>query len=401
MGLISKTEIVYLLYHFPVALSTPFISWYFYNMSGGDFLGAGFIISIPYITFIFSTAIFGRLSDIFGSKNLIFFALLMQVSSFIVYYNISTPWIFFLAYIGFNVLISAFGPAYNRYVSVRTESNQSEQGNVFGRLAMWASLGFFLGSVLAAILLDSEGHDFRPLFLTATIFSLIAFCGVLLLDSEKKILARNQLNKFTTDLSNMESVSIIQALKPIAVLLLLVLFTQTSVALYTSFFTIFIESELNQPVNLAAVANSLATIIGMGASYLVGRLISAGFAKKRVLLIGLVIYFVLPTLTFIFATDPFIVLALYSIPAYSTFFVVVPVAISENTYTGTRGLAMGLYSAVTYSGQALGTLIGAYMADFSGIIRFNFLIAGSISLFGLLIGILFYKENLSKNSSLA
>ena len=94
-------------------------------------------------------------------------------------------------------------------------------------------------------------------------------------------------------------------------------------------------------------------------------------------------------------------LALYSIPAYSTFFVVVPVAISENTYTSTRGLAMGLYSAVTYSGQALGTLIGAYMADFSGIIRFNFLIAGSISLFGLLIGILFYKENLSKNSSLA
>ncbi|MHA1993635.1 MAG: MFS transporter [Candidatus Hodarchaeales archaeon] len=400
MGLINKSEIVYLLYHFPVALSTPFISWYFYNISGGDFLGAGFIISIPYITFIFSTAFFGRLSDIIGSKNLISFALFMQAASFIVYYNISTPWVFFLAYIGFNVLISAFSPAYNRYISVTTESsNQSNQGNVFGRLTMWASLGFFLGSVLASILLDSESQDFQPLFLTAAIFSIIALCGVFLLDSEKKISAKNSSNESILKKINVGSISSIESLKPIGILLLLVLITQTSVALYSSFFTIFIDTELNQPVNLAAVANSIATIIGMGVSVIVGKVITSGFPKKRVILIGLTIYFVLPTLTFVFANNPFIVIALYCIPAYSTFFVVAPVVISENTFTEMRGLAMGLYSAFTFGGQALGTLISAYMADYSGIIRYNFLLAGIISFLGITTGFLFFKEKKDQNSS--
>ncbi|MHA1977150.1 MAG: MFS transporter [Candidatus Hodarchaeales archaeon] len=400
MGIINKSEFVYLLYHFPVALSTPFISWYFYNISGGDFLGAGFIITIPYIAFIFSTSFFGRLSDILGSKNLIIFALFTQILSFIVYYNISTPLIFFLAYIGFNVLISAFSPAYNRYISVTTESsNQSEQGNVFGRLTMWASLGFFLGSLLASVLLDGESQEFRPLFLTATLFSLIAFCSVLLLDSEKKLSTKKNVNDSTRKQVKVEKMSYFDGLKPIAILLVLVLFTQTSVSLYSSFFTIFIDSELNQPVNLAAIANSVATIIGMGVSYTVGRLITRGFAKKRLILIGLTIYFVLPSITYLFASNPFIVISLYCIPAYSTFFVVAPVIISENTHMGIRGLAMGLYSAFTYGGQAIGTLISAYMADYFGIIRYNFLLAGTISFIGIIFALLFFKEKLIADAS--
>ena len=403
MGLLNRTELVYLLYHFPVALSTPFISWYFYNISGGDFLGAGFIISIPYIAFIFSTAFFGRLSDVIGSKNLISFALLMQILSFIVYYNVSTPWVFFLAYIGFNVLISAFSPAYNRYISVTTESsNQSEhstQGNVFGRLTMWASLGFFLGSVLASVLLDGESQDFRPLFLTAVIFSLVAFFGVLLLDSEKKLLTKKNLDNSALRHVNIENISYFEGLKPIAILLLLVLFTQISVSLYSSFFTIFIDSELNLPVNLAAIANSIATIIGMGVAYAVGKLITSGFPKKYVILIGLTIYFVLPTLTYLFADYPILVIALYCIPAYSTFFVVAPVVISENTHMGIRGLAMGLYSAFMYGGQAIGTLISAYIADYTGTIRYSFLLAGIIALIGIFIAIPFFKEDRVSNSS--
>ncbi len=393
MDLINKSELVYLLYHLPVALSTPFISWYFYNISGGDFLGAGLIISIPYIAFIFSTAFFGRLSDLIGSKNLVTFALSMQMVSFIVYYNISRPWLFFLAYIGFNVLISAFSPSMNRYISVTTEAtNQSKQGDVFGRLTMWASLGFFLGSVLATVLLDSESQDFRPLFLAAIFFSFIALCGVILLDSEKKIGIKYPHQNPTRSATDIGIRSYITELKSIGILLILVLITQISVSLYSSFFTIFIDSELNQPVNYAAVANSVATLIGMGVSYTVGRSITAGFNKKGVILIGLAIYLVLPTLTFIFADNPIIVIGLYCIPAYSTFFVVAPVVISENTDSKVRGLAMGLYSAFTFGGQAIGTLISAYMADYFEVIKYNFLLAGIISLFGILIGFIFFKE---------
>jgi MFS family permease len=376
-----------------VALSNPFISYYFYNISGGDFWGAGLIISIPYIVFIFSTSFFGRLSDRIGSKNLVAFALLMQSLSFIVYYNIITPWIFFLAYIGFNILISAFSPAYNRYISVTTESsNHNEQGNVFGRLTMWASLGFFLGSALASLLLDNDNSDFQPLFLMATLFSAIAFIGVLFLDSEKRLHKKNQRDGLRIPEENELESSYLEGLKSIVILLVLVLFVQTSVSLYTSFFTIFLEVELLQPVSYAAVANSIATLIGMVVSFLVGKKITRGFNKKVLILVGLSIYFILPTLTYIFAENALIVIALYCIPGYSIFFVVAPVVIADNTHRKIRGLAMGLYSACTFGGQALGTLISAYMADNLEVIRYNFFVAGIIAFIGIILAFLLFNE---------
>ncbi len=398
MTIMNRSEIVYLLYHFPVALSNPFISYYFYTISGGDFWGAGLIISIPYIIFIFSTAFFGRLSDRIGSKNLVAFALLMQCLSFIVYYNITTPWIFFFAYIGFNILISAFSPAYNRYISVTTESSdQTEQGNVFGRLTMWASFGFFLGSILASLLLDNDSSNFQPLFFMATLFSAIAFIGVLFLDSEKRLAKLNNQEEASIRIENEIEISYLEGLKPIAILLFLILLAQTSVSLYASFFTIFIEVELYQPVSRAAVANSIATLIGMVVSFFVGRKITGGFSKKFLILIGLSIYFILPTLTYIFAENPFIVIALYCIPAYSILFVVAPVVISDNTPQKIRGLAMGLYSAGSFGGQALGTILSAYIADSLETIRYNFLVAGIIAFSGIILGILFFKDNIVEN----
>jgi MFS family permease len=372
-------------------MSSPFIAWYFFNLSGGDYWGAGLIVSIPYIVFIFSTAFFGRLSDIMGSKKVIILALLSQLTSFVVYFNISEPWVFFFIYIFFNVLISAFSPAYNRYVSF---SKDIDQGEVFGRLASWASLGFFLGSVITALLLGNNGEDFRPLFLVAAAFSSLALISALFLTTEpnsgSEIASKSSKIKLSS-ISTLKS-TLQPILKPIIVMLFLVLITQTTNSLYVGLFAIFIENELEQSVNWIAIINSTATIIGIVATFLVGKLLVRKFPKKHLINIGLWIYFLLPFLTFIFSNEPLLVFSLYSIPAYATFFVVAPVIISENTLETHRGFSMGLYSAFMFCGQAIGTLIGAYIASNTGLIRYNFALSAALAFIAIFIGLFFYKD---------
>ncbi|MHA1213298.1 MAG: MFS transporter, partial [Candidatus Heimdallarchaeota archaeon] len=261
-----------------------------------------------------------------------------------------------------------------------------DQGEVFGRLGSWASVGFFFGSVLTAILLGNNGESFRPLFLVAAVFSFLALSSSLFLDAE------TNLESNTAFASSNPRIPSFTMIKPILVIFVLVLFTQTSNALYVGFFAIFIENELGLNVNWVAIVNSTATIIGIAATYFIGQLLVKKFPKKHILNLGLIIYLLLPGLTFIFSNDFVIVFILYSIPAYATFFVVIPVIIAENTYDENRGFSMGLYSAFMFSGQAIGTLIGAYIASISGVIRYNFALSAAIALIAMFIGLFFYKE---------
>lgn len=383
MAILYRSELVYLLYHLPVAMSSPFIAWYFFNLSGGDFWGAGLIVSIPFLFFIFSTTFFGRLSDILGSKRVIILALLAQLTSFIVYFNISSPWVFFMLYIAFNILISAFVPAYQRYVSF---NKHIDPGEVFGRLGVFGSVGFFIGSVFTGLLLGENGESFRPLFLVAAAFSLLALTSALFLNAETKL---ESDKAFTSSKFGIPSFT---TMKPIFVIFILVLLTQTSNSLYVGFFAIFIENELGQSVNWVAIVNSTATIIGIAATYFIGKLLARKFPKKHIIITGLLTYFLLPFLTFIFSSNPLIVFALYSIPSYAVFFVVVPVIIAENTIEDNRGFSMGIYSSFMFLGQAIGTLSGAFIASKTGIIRYNFALAAVIALIAVLIGLFFYKE---------
>ncbi|MHA2089014.1 MAG: MFS transporter, partial [Promethearchaeota archaeon] len=329
---IKIEEILYAMYHFPIALTSPFISLYYFNLSGGDYLGAGLIISIPYFFLIFSSGFFGRMSDKIGSKNLVLFSLAVFTFSFISYYFIDqNPPLFFLAYVGFNIIISAFTPSFNRIVSFKAASNR---GNTFGKLGMWASAGFLVGSFLTTTLIDHL--EYRILFLFAAFFAFLAFFTATQLtdnfssstelSKEEKIVSLS----FSTNLKE-----IITSMKPIFVLLLLIMLTQTTNSLYISFFAIFVEKELKQPKSMVALVNTIATTIGIFGTFAVGRLVDR-YMKKNLIIIALAIYLLLPFLTFILSNEitplnTILILVLYSIPLYSIFFVVVPVFISENT----------------------------------------------------------------------
>ncbi len=390
---IKTEELLYALYHFPLAVTSPFISLYYFDLSGGSFLGSGLIIAIPYLFLIFSSGFFGKLSDKIGSKNLVLVSLSFFMLSFLSYYVIDeNHLLFFLAYIGFNIMISAFIPAFNRVVSFQ---EAKKRANAFGKLGMWASAGFLCGSMLTAGIIDHL--EYKVLFLLAAAFAFVAFLVALRLNDNHS--TTNNITDQTTssNLNMIKNEKKFNFLKPIMILLLIVLFTNVTNSLFLGFFAIFVEKDLGLERSTIALVNTLATLIGIFTTYAVGRLVER-YRKKNLILIALAFYFFLPFGTFLLSNsinslNSLLILLLYSIPLYSVLFVIVPVFIAENTPESRRGQAMGLYTSSQYLGMTIGTDAGAYLATINGIIRPNFFAASIIAIFSILIGLFLFKES--------
>ncbi|MFX0150521.1 MAG: MFS transporter, partial [Candidatus Hodarchaeota archaeon] len=284
----TTEELLYGFYHFPMAITAPFISWYFFSLSGGDFLGSGLIITIPYIFLIFSTAIFGRLSDKIGSKTVVLVSLAMYSVSFLCYYFIGdNPELFFLAYIGFNIIISAFIPAFNRLISFE-ENNRAER---FGKLGMMASIGFLAGSIVVSLLIDRI--NFLIMFLMASGVSFFTFLlAFKLREPTSSFNEFDQKQTHLTDPNNYPKEKLLK--KPIIMILFLFFISQLTNSFSFSFFAIFVEFEMKQPVSWVGVINTVATFLGIGGAYLVGNITQKIKNRKPLVILALILYPLIP-----------------------------------------------------------------------------------------------------------
>jgi len=395
MPSLTIDEILYSLYHIPMAFMAPFVSWYFFTLSGGDYIGSGLIISLPYIAFIFSTAIFGRISDVIGSKKVVLISLATYTFSFLIYYIIGdNASFFFFAYIGFNIIISGFNPSFNRLVSLNGDEDRAEK---FGRLGAVASVGFLVGSIGVSILIDNI--SFNIIFLLAGGITFFAFLLAIKLKEPPIFISKSKTNNY---MNNFHESDIILSknwlTNPILVVLFLSLIYMLSNSMYTSFFAIFVEYEMNQPVSWVGIVNTLATLLGIGGTYLVGK-IAQQSRRKPLIVFALVLYTLLPISIYLFVKIPLMVFLIYSIPVYSIFFVLLPVLISEYTPESKRGQMMGLISSSQNIGIALGTISGAIIASFYGVVQPNFLFATIVGLFGVIVGIILFNDPSPKDES--
>ncbi|UCG03281.1 MAG: MFS transporter [Candidatus Heimdallarchaeota archaeon] len=385
-------EVLYALYHFPMALTAPFISWYFFfGLSERDFIGSGLIIAIPYFFLIFSTGFFGRLSDKFGSKNLVLISLGTLSVSFLCYFFIQDKLLFFILYIGFNVIISGFTPAFNRLMSFYEENERAAK---FGRLGMMASVGFLVGSVFAslAFALNASGNSietFRAMFPIAMFISLFTFVSAFKL-KETTYTNRSQTNISHSNVGQTSTSEIKPPMKPILILLVLIALINSSSSIYVNFFSIFIQDELNQNISFIALANSIATLFGVFVTYFVGKSANM-FKRKPFVLLATFLYTLFPLSIFLLR-DPLIIFILYCLPFYAILFVIAPVFISENSLESGRGQIMGLYIGSQYFGLLIGTMMGAFLAAANDIVSPNFLGGTLIGLFSIFICFFFFEE---------
>jgi MFS family permease len=363
-----------------MAITAPFISWYFFSLSGGDFLGSGLVITIPYIFLIFSTAIFGRLSDKIGSKTVVLISLAIYSVSFLSYYFIGdNPELFFIAYVGFNIIISAFIPAFNRLISFE-ENNRAER--------MVASIGFLVGSFVVTLLIDRI--NFLTLFLMASGVS--SFTFLLAFKLREPTSSSNLFDQKQTQLTDPNNYFREKWDKqPVIMILILFFISELTNSFSFSFFAIFIEFEVNQAVSWVGVINTVATFLGIGGTYLVGNITQKINNRKPLVVLALILYPLLP-LGVLLLINPIFVFIVYCIPVYSIFFVLLPVILSENSPDSERGRLMGYYSASQNVALSIGTFFGAIFVTINGVIRPNFLVAVFFGLLGLIIGVFFYED---------
>ncbi|MFX0015258.1 MAG: MFS transporter [Promethearchaeota archaeon] len=389
---ISIEEILYALYHFPLALTSPFISWYFFfGLSERDFIGSGLIIAIPYFFLIFSTRFFGRLSDKIGSKNLVLISLGTTSVSFMFYFIIEDKFLFFLLYICFNIVISAFNPALNRLMSFYKE----ERAEKFGRFGMMASIGFLWGSIFAAIAFTYSSNTvdtFRLMFLIAMIISIIPVLFAFrlketplgILNIHASICQSNQTTIVTQEIN--------QPMRTVIVLFVIITLINISSSFYVNFFTIFVQDELNHNVSFIASANSIATLLGVFVTYFIGKIADNFQKKKPFILFATILYTLFPLFIYILR-DPMIIFLLYCLPFYAILFVIAPIFISENSLETRRGQVMGYYIGSQYFGLTLGTIGGGILASITGLVSPNFLAGAFIGLLGIVICLFMFRES--------
>lgn len=307
--------------------------------------------------------------------------------SFFVYWTIRSAVPFFWAYLCFNFFVAAFGPAFTRLVTIN--SPEGEHAEKFGRLGVMASLGFLLGSLFTSLTIDNIG--LQSLFLWAGIISCISV--LLSLGLQERHLSPLEVNHslYPTYKTDPPVREVNRSLYLIYVLLLLTIISQVSNNLVVGLFSIFLEQEVGLSVAWVGIANTLATLFGIGGTFLMGK-IANKVSFRPLVLLAMLLYFFLAFGTFILsAINPLLMLMLYTIPIYSIFFIVSPLVIAENTTERNRGRYMGFLGSSNYIGIAAGTLIGAYFASGSGKIQPNFGIGSFIGFIGVLIAFLFYR----------
>jgi len=385
-------EVLYALYHFPLALTSPFIGWYFFfGLSERDFMGSALIIAIPYFFLIFSTGFFGRLSDKIGSRNLVLISLGTLSVSFLCYFFIQDRLLFFILYIGFNIIVSGFIPAFNRLMSFYDEE---ERAGIFGRLGMMASLGFLVGSVFATIafVLNITGNSidtFRAMFPFAMIISLFAFISAFRL-KETTSTSMIQANISYSNPNGSVSLKRNVIFRPVFILLIIIALINISTSIYVNFFSIYVQDELHQDMSFIALANSIATLLGVFATYYIGEFVNV-LKRKTFVLLATFLYTFFPLFIFLL-NSPAVIFILYCLPYYAILFVLAPVIISEKSLESGRGQVMGLYTGSQYLGLMIGTMIGGILATINNIVRPNFIAGTIIGFCSILICLFFFKE---------
>jgi len=384
-------EVLYAFYHFPLALTGPFIGWYFFfGLSERDFIGSALIIAIPYFFLIFSTGYFGQLSDKIGSRNLVLISLGTLSLSFLCYFFVQDRFLFFILYIGFNIITSGFIPAFNRLMSFYSEEERAE---IFGRLGMMASVGFLVGSVFATIAFGlNTGNSidtFRAMFLFAMIITLFTFILAFRLKetTSTRMIQTNILFSNPNDNVFLEKSALF---RPVFVFLVIVTLTHISTSIYVNFFSIYVQDELNYDMSFIALANSIATLLGGFATYSIGRFVNV-LQRKTFVLLATFLYTIFPLSIFLL-NSPVVIFILYCLPYYAILFVLAPVILSEKSLESGRGQVMGLYTGSQYFGLMVGTIIGGILAAINNIVRPNFIAGTIIGFCSILVCLFFFKE---------
>jgi len=350
---------------------------------GASLILIGVVCSIPSLVSMVTSPFWGHLSDKIGRrKPFIILGLFTSGLLSLLYAILQNPFHFLIATVLITIFNTASIPTGYAFLSERVEM----KGEGVGKYEAYMSIGWFAGSLVGGFGAETIGLSF--VFFVGFILSLMGTFTILMYLKETTI-------ERSYEVERIEKVTFWQILvrTQILVLVLIVFFISFGNSVFSTYFSIYFIEDVKGSYILLGVSNAVATLTGIAASLLLGK-IADRLGRKLVILysaFGYSIFFLILSQI----QNPYVVAVLWTVPLYAGVYVGSVVITSDLTSEKERGRGMSIINSSMNLGRSFGAVLGGATGEILGLIK-NLYIASLLNLIGGIISLLKLKETLKQ-----
>lgn len=338
--------------NFDSAFVIPIIANYAVSL-GASIAFSGVIVGIYSICHIPSNIFLGRLIDKFGRKGFLIFGIFLDGISIFMYYLAGNPAFLLLARIIHGLGGGFGGPATMSYLGDSFPKEKSGKGMAFYGISVGFSmlLGFMAGGLLASSI------GYKNLFLTVSIimFIISVFC----ISLPASYTPEKQKLKFTKEVKIFYHLISNKKLFPAQTSILILFF---NLGILTASYTIYLKLFEYSDSQIGMILGIM-VILSILTNYPAGKL-SDKIGKLPVLIIGQFftgIAFLILTIS-PFSPYPYIGMIIFGI-GHGCIFPTSAGTVRDETSRENRGIATGLFYALTVVGIAIGSPISGLIVE--------------------------------------
>lgn len=350
---------------------------------GASLVLIGAVCSIPSLVSMITSPFWGHLSDKIGKrKPFIILGLFTSGLLSLLYAILQNPLHFLLATILIMVFNTASIPTGYAFLSERVEM----RGEGVGKYEAYMSIGWLIGSLIGSFSAETVGLSF--VFFIGFLSSLIGTLTILAGLKETIIVKKHKIEG-KRDITFLQ----IFVRTQILVLFFIVFFVSFGTSTFSTYFSIYFIEDVKGTYILLGVSNAVATLTGMVASLLLGR-VADRVGRKLVILYSCFGYGML-FLILLYVRNPYVVAALWATPLYAGIYVGSVVITSDLTSEEERGRGMSIVNSSINLGRSFGTILGGVTGEIIGLAK-NLYIAALLNFIGGTISLLKLRETLKR-----
>lgn len=359
---------------------------------GAGFLFVGLVGGLPVLVGLAAVNLWGAASDRWRRrKPIMLLGFLIQGIVFLLYLGIAEFWPFLIVTCLANLFTSSAVPLANAYLT----EGRPKKGGAVGLLMAASSLGWSIGA-----------------FTGSQLIGIIGMLGIFLICAVSTLLGGVIILVFVRDISNTASKAHAKLLEsepsPLTVLsmsrnrFLLVLCAAVAIGgvgvhSFSYFFGVYIVVELAGIEAMVGLANSVASLAGLGLTLAAG-FTSDRIGRKPIILLGFLCYTIF-WLVYATIINPWLAMALWFIPLYPLVYTASYSAAADVSSVAYRGRAMTFIATAQSIGSGVGPLIGGVIAQLvTGSLRGNMLFAAALNVTALLLILVLIPESLRHTS---
>lgn len=359
---------------------------------GAGFLFVGLVGGLPVLVGLAAVNLWGSVSDRWHRrKPIMILGFLAQGVAFLFYLTVAEFWPFLVITCLANLFISSAVPLANAYLT----EGRPQKGGAVGLLMAASSFGWSIGAFTGSILIDVIGMF--GIFLLCAVSVFLGGGAILVFVRDISHQASSADAKLLASEVSPPTVLSISRNRFLLVLCIAVALGGVGVHSFSYFFGIYLVVEIAGVEAMVGLANSVASMAGLGLTLAAGYA-SDRFGRKPILLLGFLCYM---TFWIIYATiiDPWIAMFLWFIPLYPLVYTASYSAAADVSSVDYRGRAMTYIATAQSIGSGVGPIVGGIIAQLvTGSLRGNMIFAAALNAVALLLVLVLIPESLRRAS---